>query len=136
MGPVSDLLFVYGTLRPALARGEPATLVQGLPCLGPATVRGTLHDLGDYPGLVAGEGLVHGDLLAVATADQLVALDAYEECGGPRPLFVRTRAAATRPDGSVVAAWVYLFARSVGTARPIAGGDYAAIRAAGPSLPG
>ncbi|MFM1903826.1 MAG: hypothetical protein RLZZ440_1726 [Planctomycetota bacterium] len=120
-----QLLFVYGTLRPTLAQGEPADLIRGLPRLGPATVRGSLHDLGGYPGFVAGDGIVHGELLAVDSAARLSEIDAYEECGGPAPLYVRELVLATRPDGSLVEAWVYRFIRPVAGAPLIPGGDYA-----------
>jgi gamma-glutamylcyclotransferase (GGCT)/AIG2-like uncharacterized protein YtfP len=126
MEPEPHLLFVYGTLRPALARGEPAGLVRSLACLGPATVRGALYDLGGYPGLVTGDGTVHGELLAVDSPAWLATLDAYEECSGSEPLYVRERMPAVRPDGSVIAAWGYRFVRPVAAARLIPGGDYAA----------
>lgn len=121
----AKLLFVYGTLRPSLAAGGPARLVHGLDVAGPATAPGVLVDLGDYPGLVAGDGVVHGDLLRVTDPARLRALDAYEECGGPDPLFRRERTVVSLPDGTTVEAWVYRYARSPqGVA--IAGGDYAA----------
>lgn len=118
-------VFVYGTLRPALATGEPRLLIEPLQPVGPATVQGLLYDLGDYPGLVAGAGTVHGDLLAIATAGQLAALDAYEECGPPAALFCREQAAARRPDGTSLAVWVYRYCRPVDQAKPIPAGDYA-----------
>jgi gamma-glutamylcyclotransferase (GGCT)/AIG2-like uncharacterized protein YtfP len=122
------LLFVYGTLRPALARGEPEVLIRGLTCLGPATVRGSLYDLGSYPGFVAGDGLVHGELLIIDSPTRLAAIDAYEECDGPDPLYVREQVLATRPDASVVKAWTYRFLRSVIQSRHIPAGNYAADR--------
>ena len=118
-------VFVYGTLRPILATGEPRLLVEGLRNDGPAIVQGQLFDLGDYPGLVVGPGTVHGDLLVVDTVDQLVALDAYEECGPPNPLFIRERTTAQRTDGSRVAVWVYRYRLAVTDSKIIAGGDYA-----------
>ena len=121
------LLFVYGTLRPTLARGEPARLIEGLRHRGTATVRGLLYDLGDYPGLVLGEGTVRGDLLEVVSAEQLAALDAYEECDGSRPLYRRELLPVIRADGVETLAWVYLYARPLAAARPIPGGDYAAL---------
>jgi gamma-glutamylcyclotransferase (GGCT)/AIG2-like uncharacterized protein YtfP len=90
-----------------------------------ATVPGVLLDLGDYPGLVAGAGIVHGELLRVVDPTRLAALDAYEECGGPKPLFRRERMVARRVDGTTVHAWAYRYARSPRGA-VIAGGDYAA----------
>ena len=121
------LLFVYGTLRPALARGEPAGLIRGLRHCGTATVRGLLYDLGGYPGLVQGEGLVQGDLLEITSPEQLAALDAYEECDGPRPLYRRELLPAVRADGEEALVWVYLYARPLAAARPIPGGDCAAL---------
>lgn len=124
------LLFVYGTLRPTLARGEPARLVAGLPHRGTATVKGLLYDLGMYPAMVPGTGIVRGDLLEIGSIEQLAAFDAYEECGGLKPLYVRERLPAVQPDGGEVMAWVYLYARPLRGARLIPGGDYAADRQA------
>lgn len=124
MIPVPNRVFVYGTLRPAVANGEPRLLVEGLRQDGPATVRGRIVDLGDYPGLVEGSGLVHGDLLVVEDAEQLAALDAYEECGPPSFLYRREVVTAERPNGDSLAVWVYRYCRVVNPAAEIAGGDY------------
>jgi gamma-glutamylcyclotransferase (GGCT)/AIG2-like uncharacterized protein YtfP len=125
MGDDGELLFVYGTLRPTLAADGPARLVEDLEVVGPASVPGVLLDLGDYPGLIAGAGIVHGELLRVVDPARLAALDAYEECGGPKPLFRRERMVARRVDGTTVDAWAYRYARPPRGA-VIAGGDYAA----------
>jgi gamma-glutamylcyclotransferase (GGCT)/AIG2-like uncharacterized protein YtfP len=130
------LLFVYGTLRPALARGEPEVLIRGLTCLGPATVRGSLYDLGGYPGFVAGDGLVHGELLIIDSPTRLAAIDAYEECDGPDPLYVREQVLATRPDASVVKAWTYRCLRPVAHDQHLVEGDYAAHLSRQASRPG
>ncbi|MFM7138265.1 MAG: gamma-glutamylcyclotransferase [Planctomycetota bacterium] len=122
----AELLFVYGTLRPTLAAGGHARLVRDLEVVGPATVPGLLLDLGDYPGLIEGAGIVHGELLRVSDPARLEAFDAYEECNGPEPLFRRERAVARLGDATTVEAWVYRFARPTEDARIIAGGDYAA----------
>lgn len=135
-----DVLFVYGTLRPALihrAQAEPPReLIKRVPLLGPASVPGLLFDLGDYPGFVhvdpraasaAQETLavVVGDLVEV-TADQLAVLDAYEECGGPSPLYRRERIEATRSqDGGPLDCWIYVYAQNTSHADPIPSGDYA-----------
>ena len=121
----AELLFVYGTLRPSLAAGEPVRLVHDLDLVSPATTSGVLLDLGDYPGLVAGDGIVHGDLLRITDPARLAALDAYEACGGPDPLFQRERTIVRLPDGTTTEAWVYRYARPPRGA-VIAGGNYAA----------
>lgn len=118
-------LFVYGTLRPSLAVGEPAQLIAGLGSAGPASIQGMLVDLGDYPGLVAGPGTVQGDLLVIETAAQLEPLDAYEECDPPAALFRREQTTAQRPDGSSLTVWAYRYCHPVTHHRVIDGGDYA-----------
>lgn len=88
-------------------------------------MRGLLHDLGEYPGMTDGDGVVYGELLQVTELEHLMPLDAYEECGGPNPLFRRVAAVARRADGTLARAWVYLYARPL-TAERVVGGDYAA----------
>lgn len=127
VSPAPALLFVYGTLRPRCASDMTRRLVDDLEHAGEATMRGTLYDIGPYPAMRRGEGTVRGDLLAVRDAARLRALDAYEECGGPSPLFERVTAVARRTDGVEVVAWVYLYVGPLGTARPIDGGDYATV---------
>jgi gamma-glutamylcyclotransferase (GGCT)/AIG2-like uncharacterized protein YtfP len=122
---VPDLLFAYGTLRPSLA-GAARQLVARLVPAGAATVRGLLYDLGGYPGMVAGDGIVHGELLQLSHPDQLADLDAYEECDEPNPLFRRELAIARRAAGEETTVWTYVYARSVTRASRIHGGDYLA----------
>ncbi len=128
--PEPALLFAYGTLRPSLAGGA-GQLVAGLVQAGAATTRGQLFDLGGYPGMVAGDGLVHGELLRLSDPEQLAALDAYEECGGPNPLYRRELAIVRRENGEETTVWVYVYARSVTGAPRIPGGDYLAYRRGG-----
>lgn len=124
MPPDPELLFVYGTLRPALAGGWSRDLIADLEVVGEATVSGLLYDLGEYPGMVAGEGVVQGDLLRISDDERLAAIDAYEECGGPHALYRRAAVAATLADGTIAAAWAYLFNRPIGEAPVIVDGDY------------
>jgi len=119
-----EYVFTYGTLRPSLATGSAFRLVQGGAVAGLATVRGNLFDLGSFPALVAGEGEVHGELVRVGNDAWLAALDAYEECDGPHPLYRREAWWARRPDGEAVWAWVYVYARPLEAARLIPSGDY------------
>ena len=117
-------LFVYGTLRPQLARGKAQALIAALKIVGSATVQGKLYDFGSYPGVTNEKGLVFGDLLLLSSAEQLRLLDAYEECNGSSPLFTRSITTARISAGTSIAAWIYLFC---GRAEPgvlIANGDY------------
>lgn len=138
----SQLLFVYGTLRPELVghatTAAPVDLVKRLTAAGEATVPGLLFDLGAYPGFVPATSgrehhhdrlqpasLVVGDLLEVSE-QQLATFDAYEECGGQDPLYRRERTTATRRrDGSRVECWIYRYCREITGRQVIASGDYA-----------
>jgi gamma-glutamylcyclotransferase (GGCT)/AIG2-like uncharacterized protein YtfP len=122
-------LFVYGTLRRGLAPPVIADVVNRLRVEGPATIRGRLYDLGDYPGCVLDDegGAVHGVLLEIADPGVLEALDAYEcyaahDAAGS--LFCRTVCDAVTADARVVSAWVYVYNRDLSDARLITSGRY------------
>ena len=117
-------LFVYGTLRPQLARGEAQALIAALKIVGSATVQGKLYDFGAYPGVTNEKGLVFGDLLLLSSDEQLHLLDAYEECNGSSPLFTRSITTARISAGTSIAAWIYLFCGRAETGVLIASGDY------------
>ena len=75
-----------------------------------------LYHLGEYPGLVLDPAAteVQGTIFAVPDEAVLAALDAYEgfEPDDPaRSLFVRTRVAATLPDGRALDCSVYVYNR-------------------------
>src|SRR5688572_8924061 len=86
------LLFAYGTLM----RGYPLhrVLARGAAFVGEGHVRGTLLDLGRYPGLVAGSGRVAGELYRLERPELLPVLDREEGYN-----FERRRGAVTLPDG-------------------------------------
>ncbi len=120
----STHLFVYGTLMStasgALGRDMRLALRREARLIGTATVRGRLYDLGNYPGLVAGNNpaeIVHGEVLAMMDPDNsLVKLDAYEGIArGPRAVgeYHRVMVEATLDAGGQVLAWTYLFNRPV-----------------------
>jgi gamma-glutamylcyclotransferase (GGCT)/AIG2-like uncharacterized protein YtfP len=101
-----DLLFVYGTLRATAGHPMHAVLAAAATAEGTATVRGRLHDLGEYPGLVldpAGDR-VTGELYRIHDPAVWATLDAYEGCGPDDPLpheFSATETMALTADGSV-----------------------------------
>jgi gamma-glutamylcyclotransferase (GGCT)/AIG2-like uncharacterized protein YtfP len=124
MGDSSDFLFIYGTLLPTLCRHD---ALHGAPCVGPARVRACLHDLGEYPALVPGDGVVLGEVYAV-DARLLAHLDAVEEVvpgDDAASLYLRRkiRLDALAP-GLPEQAWTYVYNRSVADSPLIEGGDY------------
>lgn len=99
-------LFVYGPLM----HGESAApLLDGCRFEGGGTAAGRLVDAGGVPGLVAGEGRVHGELYLVSEED-LSRIDAAEGAG-----FRRERVAVRAGiDAPVIDAWTYVVAGHAG----------------------
>jgi len=113
-------LFIYGTLHPDRAPREIAAVARQLKPLGPATIRGRILDLGEYPGLVLADAndsqpqIVPGELFAVPDLATLAELDRYEDFRANDPeasLFLRVEALAILTDGSRLPCWVYVYNR-------------------------
>ena len=116
-------LFIYGTLMPGL-RLEAE--MQGAQPLGPARVQGRLVDVGRYPGLIPGEGLVTGEVYRVDDA-QLARLDEVEDVvPGDRAVSQYWRERVLVQDGTLAGqqVWTYVYNRPIDGLTPIAHGDY------------
>jgi gamma-glutamylcyclotransferase (GGCT)/AIG2-like uncharacterized protein YtfP len=131
-----QLLFVYGTLRPAAAPPGAAGLVARLPRLGSGWLAGRLYDLGPYPGAVPDPRCaerVHGEVFELPDDPAcLRAIDAYEGFEPADPtgsLFVRVEAAVRLDDGSERRCLVYAWNRDPRRARAVPGGDWLEWRA-------
>jgi gamma-glutamylcyclotransferase (GGCT)/AIG2-like uncharacterized protein YtfP len=92
--------------------------------LGPATIQGRLYDFGQYPGLVESDDpgdLVHGEVYALADPSASFRwLDAYEgteTAGRVSGEYERVVRPVEPASGSVLNAWVYLYARDISAAR-------------------
>ncbi len=116
-------LFIYGTLMPGLRlEGE----MQGAERLGKARVPGRLVDVGRYPGLLPGNGLVTGEVYRVSNA-QLARLDAVEDMvPEDRAASQYWRERVTVHDGALTGqpVWTYVYNRPVDGLKSIAHGDY------------
>ena len=109
-----DLLFIYGTLHPDRAPAEIAGAARRLTPIGPATIRGHLYNLGEYPGVILDHTAlpISGELFNIPDAGTLTALDAYEDFRPAEPassLFLRVKTFATMSDGSHQTCWVYVY---------------------------
>lgn len=127
----SDYLFVYGTLRRPGANTAHRALRRHATIVSAAYLRGSLFDLGPYPGAVPGaaeERLVKGDLYRMWDRRALLPeLDAYEGCGNQDPApseFKREIVAVAQDEGSRIPAWAYLYTRSTNGLVRIESGDY------------
>lgn len=105
-------VFVYGTLQRGHCRAHLMERAGPISVM-PATVRGRLVDLGEYPGLVAGDGVVHGELWTYEDVGALLGeLDAVEDFAGwdrlGTSLYVRILARVT-VGVATEWAWAYLW---------------------------
>lgn len=119
----SDLLFIYGTLLPGLRLAHE---MQGAEPMGTAQVRGYLYDIGSYPGLTDGDGLVKGEIYRV-TPEHLQRLDVVEDVvSGDRSasLYCREPIEVVSGPFALQFVWVYRFNRTVNGLRRIPEGDY------------
>ena len=73
---MATILFTYGTLMRGY--GLHRLLAPGAKLLGAGSVRGTLLDLGDFPGLVDGAGRVVGEVYRLDAPELLALLDRAE----------------------------------------------------------
>ena len=130
-------LFVYGTLRKAVGHTMHRILARDARFIGDATLRGTLYDLGTYPGLVtAGDAidLVRGEVYALdpdRAEAMLAMLDRYEGCAATDRLpheYRREVVQVTLGDGSARAASTYVLNRPPAGLQRIPDGDYPAWR--------
>jgi gamma-glutamylcyclotransferase (GGCT)/AIG2-like uncharacterized protein YtfP len=83
-----------------------------------------LHDLGEYPGLVRGEGTVAGELYEVRDSRAFGLLDefeGYDPCDVDGSFYVRRAVRLREPE---IDAWVYVYNRSVKGAPLIREGDW------------
>ncbi len=121
-------LFVYGTLLRGL---ELHSLLADCPYLGPAVTAGCLYDLGEYPGLIAGNDRVSGEIYEVdaATLRRLDAVEGVVEGDPAQSLYQRVAVSVTyTADGRVESAELYRYNRTVAPEHYIAGADYRAYR--------
>ena len=115
-------LFVYGTLR---SNQPNAPRLGGSTPLGWATTNGQLLDLGDYPGLIEGDGKVVGELflLPVAALDRIDDLEGFDLADPEGSLFVRELREVQLPGHQATySAFTYRWPHGGGT--PIVHGDW------------
>lgn len=112
-------LFVYGTLLPGdtsdTGAEQRARLQREARVVGPGTTDGLLLDLGSYPGLVDGPGVVHGIVHYLPDWSKTLAwLDAYEGITGcPEDEYVRKPRAVTFSTGATILCWTYVYMQSM-----------------------
>jgi gamma-glutamylcyclotransferase (GGCT)/AIG2-like uncharacterized protein YtfP len=93
---MTDLLFVYGTLRRRCRHPMAAWLAERANFLGEAKTPGQLYDLGQFPGATPAESAddwLFGDLYDLGPHPEAwAALDHYENGESPHPAYFERRA--------------------------------------------
>jgi len=104
-----EYIFTYGTLMPGY--GNYRRIEQFVHGVKQSSIRGILVDLGPFPALLKGEGIVKGMLLTVDRE----ALEITDFIEGYQPdrkgnLYVREEVEVELDDGGKVTAWTYFYA--------------------------
>jgi gamma-glutamylcyclotransferase (GGCT)/AIG2-like uncharacterized protein YtfP len=127
---VTELLFVYGTLRRDFERHRELERL-GARFVAEGSIKGEIFDLGRFPGTrrtVSGGRGVQGELYRLPRiSEALPVLDKIEGFRTDSPdssLFVRETTEVSLPNGERVSAWIYRLNRWKGPMRRIPSGDY------------
>ena len=115
MSEVATNLFVYGTLVPGESNYR--QIEDFVTDHKPGTIDGVLVDLGAFPALVPGDGIVKGVMLRMKQE----ALEITDRIEGyaldrDRCLYLREEVAVRFEGGQEAVAWTYLFANSADVA--------------------
>ena len=114
----------YGTLMSGFDQLDELDARRQLRLLGPCRIAGVLFDMGEWPSLVLGEGVVHGELFEVLDERVFAKLDPFEDYDpGDRRAssYLRTRVPLLEPE---LEAWLYVATDPIPSARPIASGSW------------
>lgn len=74
-----EFLLLYGSLGNRESMHTELSLDKALQPLGPREIPGSLYDLGEFPGLVLGPGVVVAELFKIRDLSVLLRLDEFEE---------------------------------------------------------
>ncbi|MFK7925284.1 MAG: gamma-glutamylcyclotransferase [Bacteroidia bacterium] len=103
----SNYLFFYGSLKQAYPTQDQLGIRTAIRFVSEVQTQGDLYDLGAYPAMVHGDGIVYGELYELADEQALPILDEYEGFDPDAPassLYVRELLACGER-----LAWVYIF---------------------------
>lgn len=126
-----EYLFTYGTLLSGFKHEVLTSISKYVTLVGPATIKGALYDLGDYPGLVEEpNGEVQGELYSIQEPELVFkVLDEYEGLDAPNPEYQRVKKVIFLPGGNEIESWVYIcIKRITAEHQQIKDGDYLSFR--------
>jgi gamma-glutamylcyclotransferase (GGCT)/AIG2-like uncharacterized protein YtfP len=124
-------LFVYGSLRSGFHHPAYGYISKYFTLISPATVKGKLYDLGDYPAAIPtnDEAFIVGELYELKSSEDFAwaieQLDAYEgvnpDEGEPR--LYKRELAEVYYTGQTTHAWIYWYSREIEDQPLIPSGD-------------
>lgn len=120
----SELIAFYGTLMSGFDSLARLGVHEQLRLLGPCRIAGRLFDLGEWPTLVLGEGIVEGELFEVLDARLFTELDPFEDydpADHSASSYLRVRSRLLEP---ALDAWLYVANEPVEERRLIASGSW------------
>jgi gamma-glutamylcyclotransferase (GGCT)/AIG2-like uncharacterized protein YtfP len=108
---LDDKVFVYGTLKRGL--GNHRIVGRHVRSVRNAVMRGWMYNLGYYPAVVSGSGIVHGQVLELENPEKafraMDILEGYIEPGHPRNLYDRAKSTVLFDSGETEEVFVYLY---------------------------
>jgi len=104
----SNYIFVYGTLMKGQSNHN--RYLSNAAFLGNGSIEGfEMYDLGYYPGIIAGDGTVYGEVYSVSDAE----LSAINRLEGEGDLYIKTNVKVSLDSGEVIDASAYVYNYSV-----------------------
>jgi len=125
--PPIGYLFCYGSLKRAFNTQDKLGIRQSLTFVAYCNMPGQLFDLGPYPAMIHGPGIVYGELFEFHDKEVLTVLDQYEGYQPDDPaasLYIRELGSCG--ERSV---WVYYYQREVRFAERLVEGIWPKIKA-------
>lgn len=125
-----DRFVFYGLLQPVSESFPQVIDLAGSGAfLGEARIRGDLYDVGGFPGMVAGDGLVSGTLYRIDDPVIVPEIDAFEDIvpgDEAESLYRREQHPVLNADGAPTGqtAWVYIFNKPLAEDPKIESGDW------------
>lgn len=116
-------VFVYGTLLKGMMR---SSVLDTSRYLGPGIICADLYDLGSYPGIKDGDGLVVGEVYEVhqQTLNRLDEIEGYHPHYHHQSLFIREEYEVCMMNGIEIDCYVYSYNDRVKKRNQITHGDY------------
>lgn len=105
-----DLIALYGSLMRGLGAMDGISVGDRLRFVAPCKIEGQLFDLGAYPGLREGLGIVTGEVFDILDPEVIAVLDEFEDFLPDEPDesdYVRKRVRLIEPERTT--AWVYVY---------------------------